>query len=396
MRVVRLKQVGLWVAVAAGAGVGCGQEAPTSGPTPTPGPTSTATSELTPVSKPNPESIVKQSNLVADQDGRARKTDPDLQNAWGIAFKDRSIWITANHTGTDRQYSEDGKGGEVITLLDADGVTLASPTGQVENPSCDSFKGDTFVVASEDGDIFAANPGTPVGPIRVNNEGAAIYKGVAIANFRGQPRLFATDFHNRKIDTFDGDYAPVTPGGAFVDPELATLTEDGTTPGEMYAPFNILPIGERLLVTFALQKGPDNEDDDGGPGRGFVDVFDTDGHFIQRLITRGQLNSPWGLALSVEHRGDVDLMVGNFGDGHIDVYGLSFSGPSRRVRATFEGPLANRKREPIAIEGLWGIAFGSGKGDFEADDLYFAAGPGNGEEVETHGLFGELDFGRRR
>ena len=53
-------------------------------------------------------------------------------------------------------------------------------------------------------------------------------------------------------------------------------------------------------------------------------------------------------------------------------------------------------KQPIAIEGLWAIAFGSGRGDFETDDLYFTAGPGNGDEIETHGLFGELDFGRRR
>ena len=388
MRTVRLRQVGNWVAMAAGAGVGCGQETPA----PSPSSTSTSTSELMPGSKP--ESTVKQRNLVADQAGFARKTDPDLQNAWGIAFRGRSIWITANHTGTDRQYSEDGKLGEVITLVDADGMTLASPTGQVINPFSDAFKGDTFVVASEDGDIFAANPGTPAGAIRIPNEGAAVYKGVAISTFHGAPRLFATDFHNRKVDTFDGDYAPVTPGGAFVDPELATLTEDGTTPGEMYAPFNIRRFGDNLLVTFALQKGPDNDDDDGGPGRGFVDLFDTDGNYLQRLITRGQLNSPWGLDVSVEEKGDLDLMVGNFGDGHINVYGLSFH--PRHVRADFEGALANRKHEPIAIEGLWGIAFGSGADDFERSDLYFAAGPGNGEEVETHGLYGEIDFGRRR
>ena len=93
MRVVCLNQLGLLVAVAAGigAGVGCG-EAGTEA-------TSTVTSELHPMPKASPfEAKVRQSNLVADQDGFARKTDPDLQNAWGVAFKGRSIWIAANHT----------------------------------------------------------------------------------------------------------------------------------------------------------------------------------------------------------------------------------------------------------------------------------------------------------
>jgi len=102
------------------------------------------------------------------------------------------------------------------------------------------------------------------------------------------------------------------------------------------------------------------------------------------------------MALSREHVGDVDLIVGNFGDGHVNVYGLSTSMHGRRVRANFEGPIGYLRGGPVVIEGLWAIAFGNG-GDFEADELYFTAGPGNGEEIETHGLFGELDFvGPRR
>ena len=67
MRVVCLKQLGLLVVVAAGAGVGCGEREPTA--------TSTVTSELHPMPKASPfEAKVRQSNLVADQDGFARKT----------------------------------------------------------------------------------------------------------------------------------------------------------------------------------------------------------------------------------------------------------------------------------------------------------------------------------
>ena len=45
-------------------------------------------------------------------------------------------------------------------------------------------------------------------------------------------------------------------------------------------------------------------------GCGFVNVFDTSGNFLRRLILNGELNAPWGLALV-----EGGLWVGNFGDG---------------------------------------------------------------------------------
>jgi uncharacterized protein (TIGR03118 family) len=323
MRIVRLKQIGLLASMAAGAGFGCGGSATDA--------TTTKSSELPTPAAPSFESIVKQTNLVADQDGFARKTDPDLLNAWGIAFKGDSIWITANHSGDDRQYSEDGKKGEVITLVRVDG-DQSSPTGQVRNPFPHAFNGHTFLAASEDGDIFGVDPGTAMGVAEVKNEDASVYKGVAISTFHGKPRMFATDFGNHKIDAFNSDFTPATLGGDFVDPQLATLTEtvehDGMQFTEMYSPFNILAVDDgRLLVTYALLKAPENTDDDAAPGRGFVDIFDTDGHFLQRLISRGELDSPWGMVISQEHTGDFDLIIGNFGDGNINVYGLSSHGP---------------------------------------------------------------------
>ena len=290
MRVIRWGHFGLLasVAVVAGAGIGCGE----SGSTPT-ATTTSDTSELLPRRKLNPfEGKVKQEYTVADQNGFAAKTDPDLRNAWGLVFIGNSAWVAANHTGTVREYSDDGNFGEVIGLSLSNGDT-ASPTGQVINPFPHAFGRRRDCHRQRGRVIFGVNPGTPTAAIRVTTDGA-VYKGDAIAMFHGKPRLFATDFFNRKVDAFEADYSPAALGGDFVDPELATLREDGATSKEMYAPFNIMPFRDKLLVTFALQAGPGNEDDDPGPGRGFVDIFDTDGHYIQRLITRGNLNSPWG------------------------------------------------------------------------------------------------------
>jgi len=130
------------------------------------------------------------------------------------------------------------------------------------------------------------------------------------------------------------------------------------------------------------------EDDDGpsspgplqrGPGNGFVDVYTNDGVLVHRLITGGDLNSPWGLAIAPRGFGPFggDLLVGNFGDGAIHAYGPN-SGDEH-------GQLMNRDGNPILINGLWGLRFGNGVTG-TPNDLLFTAGIGD----ESHGLFGEI------
>jgi uncharacterized protein (TIGR03118 family) len=142
-------------------------------------------------------------------------------------------------------------------------------------------------------------------------------------------------------------------------------------------------IGGVLYVTYALQD-PEKHDDVAGPGNGYVDEFDTNGNFIKRLISNGPLNSPWGLALAPANFGDFsdDLLVGNFGDGMINVFN-----PSTGVQL---GDLEGAGGTPIVNEGLWGLAFGNGSGSGATNTLYFTAGiPGPGN-VEDHGLFGDI------
>jgi uncharacterized protein (TIGR03118 family) len=206
----------------------------------------------------------------------------------------------------------------------------------------------------------------------------AVYKGIAIAETEDGPRLYATDFHNGTIDVWDRNYDKVTTPAHFVDPFLP----------EGYAPFNVMAHGEHLLVTFAKQELPDAEDDDPGPGRGFVDVFGTDGRFVQRLISRGALNSPWGMAMEAAPAGKLGtrLLVGNFGDGKVHVYRLISLGKFHL--AFLEGALGDTEHRPLVIDGLWALSFGSGGAGFDGNALYFTAGPNDEED----GLFGQLDF----
>jgi uncharacterized protein (TIGR03118 family) len=102
---------------------------------------------------------------------------------------------------------------------------------------------------------------------------------------------------------------PTTVSGGFVDPNIPAG----------FAPFNVQNINGKLYVTYARQDA-DKHDDVAGMGNGFVDVFDTNGNLLERLVTNGPLNSPWGLALAPGDFGQFsnDLLVGNFGDGMIN------------------------------------------------------------------------------
>jgi uncharacterized protein (TIGR03118 family) len=134
-----------------------------------------------------------------------------------------------------------------------------------------------------------------------------------------------------------------------------------------------------LYVTYAVQDTA-KHDDVAGAGNGIVDAFDLQGNFLRRVVTKGQLNSPWGLALAPAGFGDVggDLLVGNFGDGTINAY--------NPISGVFIQTLQDPSGIPLSIDGLWGLRFGNGGTFGSPNTLFFTAGP-NGE---SHGLFGEL------
>jgi len=136
-------------------------------------------------------------------------------------------------------------------------------------------------------------------------------------------------------------------------------------------------------VTYAVQDET-KHDDVAGAGNGIVDVFDLQGNFLQRLISNGPLNSPWGMAIAPAGFGNFggDLLVGNFGDGMINAFDPS--------TGQFLGQLDGTNGMPLINLGLWDLSFGNGANKFSTDALYFTAGiPGDGM-VEDHGLFGSV------
>lgn len=347
----------------------------------------------TAVGGPPAASGYRQQNLVSDVPGLARFTDPLLVNAWGISFPPTGpFWISANETGVSVVYDRNGRpfpfrNPLVVKIPPSAGSdeSTGHPTGQVFNGttgfvvSAGGLSGPArFLFASEDGTITGWSPivNRSMAITAVDNSGSeAIYKGLAMASVNGAAYLYAADFHNAKVDIFDSAFNAVTSFGSntpFADPDLPAG----------YAPFNIRNLGGMLYITYALQD-EDAEDDVPGPGHGFVDVYMPDGTFVKRLISMGKLNSPWGLEMAPSGFGRFSgaLLVGNFGNGKINAYDPA--------TGAWLGTLSDVHGNPLVIDGLWAITFGSGAQNGiagKSDTLYFTAGP----DHESHGLFGQI------
>jgi uncharacterized protein (TIGR03118 family) len=314
-------------------------------------------------------------NLVTvDQSVNAAQiTDPNLLNAWGISYSPTSpFWVSSNEAGLSVLYRVDPVTNATTKL----GLEVMIPgagnvTGQVFNAgiAAGNFNGDNFLFVSEDGTIsgWRGALGTNAEVLQTASPTNS-YKGAALSVIGADAYLYSANFASGKIDVLKGNAAAPDLAGSFTDPNIPTG----------YAPFNIQLLGNTLYVTYAL-RDPVSGDDVAGPGNGFVSAFGLQGNFIGRVASDGTLNSPWGLALAPLSFGQFagDLLVGNFGDGRINVFDSS---------NTFLGQLLGAGGIPLEIEGLWGLIPGNGGSAGNPQSIYFSAGPGD----EEHGLFGVL------
>jgi uncharacterized protein (TIGR03118 family) len=334
---------------------------------------------------------VTQTNLFADTaDGGAPHVDPNLVNPWGLAFSPSGIaWISDNGPGLATLYetSLTAPLPRVVTVPPPGGSpagTTAAPSGQILNPgaSAGDFKGDTFIISTEDGTVAGWNgtadpfndAGASTATLEYDNSAAgAVYKGLAI-NPTTPAVLLVADFHNNHIDVLDRTYAKIASDGgtAWTDPSVPTG----------YAPFNIFVDAGKVYVAYAKQDQVAH-DDAAGPGNGAVSVFDTTGTLVTSLVkSGGALNSPWGLAMAPTGWGALGgtLLVGNFGDGHVNAYSPT--------TGAWVGNLVTGSGTALAIDGLWALTYGVSNSDagISTAQLYFTAGPND----ESDGLYGYL------
>ena len=339
---------------------------------------------------PGQSQFYAQHNLISNGAVPADLTDLNLVNAWGLVASPTSPWwISDNGTGETTLYNvATGMIPATFTVPGAGGaqgnptgIVFNGGTGFVVNNGVGSPAPARFIFASEDGTLSAFK-GAPIVTVVPNAQAPAhdaIYKGLAIDSATAGMFLYATDFHNGKVDIFDSSFHAVTIPGAFTDPNLPAG----------FAPFGIQNIGGTIYVTYALQDA-DKHDDVAGPGNGFVDAYDTSGNFIRRVASAGELNSPWGLALAPSDFGRFsgDLLVGNFGDGRIHAFDPNQFTATGEFEAV--GLMHSIAGTPIKIDGLWALQFGHGMTASSANGLtttlFFTAGPND----EDDGLFGAL------
>jgi uncharacterized protein (TIGR03118 family) len=342
-----------------------------------------------------------ETNLASDIQGFALNTNAAVINPWGITeTTSGSFLIADNGTGMASPLAANGtSAGANIVIPPPAGSpagTTSAPTGQVANTTNDFVITEgthsapaTNLFATEDGTIAGFNStvdaANAILAVDLSASGA-VFKGLAQGSAGGANFLYATDFHNGTIDVFDTHFTAHSFGGSqFTDPH----------PVAGFAPFGIQNVNGVLFVTYAKQDTA-RHDDVAGAGNGYIDEFDTSGHFIARFASGTAaggkltaLNSPWGMVVAPPGFGNVtgDLLVGNFGDSHVSAFNLK--------NGHFVDQLRDANGQPLVLDGgfngpdtkgLWGMAFGNGQGGAGARTLFFTSGIND----EGDGLFGSV------
>ncbi len=305
--------------------------------------------------------------------------DTGLVNGWGLTASATSPWWVSDNT-TSQSTLYTGVGSKNPTIVTVPG----GPTGTAANPSTTDFVvsqngasgAARFLFDTASGQILGWTPAvnSTAAVVAVDRSSArAKYTGIAVAD----DRLYATDFHNARVDVFDASFQPLSL--RFADPGIP----------RGWAPFGIQALNGNIYVTYARQDGKAATPVPGG-GLGYVDEFSQDGTLLARVASKGSarapLNAPWGLAVAPANYGAYsgDLLVGNFGNGRISAYTQLASG-----KWVYKGQLRVAGGAPIVLDGLWAIAFGNGAAAGPTNNLYFTSGP----RGQAHGLFGFIGVG---
>jgi uncharacterized protein (TIGR03118 family) len=336
------------------------------------------------------ELTVQHVNLVSDLStfGPSVLVDPDVVNPWGLALGPTTpLWSANNGTDTATLYAS-AAGAATATKVTAVRVTFPDrpelPTGQVFN-GLEAFmlnNGTTssparFIFSTLTGRIEAWSP--VIDPLQGNAETkatvpGAVYTGLALAVASTGPQLYAANFAQGRVDVFDSIFT--------LQAASSTRFHDRHLP-QGFSPFGIATLNGNVFVAYA-KVDPQTGRNAVGRGLGFVDEFTPDGSLVGRVASRHTLNAPWGMEIAPASWGDLagDLLIGNFGDGRINVIEAEDAG---RFDGDFEGQLRDGSGRTLVIPGLWTLLRGTATTGGTAS-VWFSAGIDN----EQHGLIGVL------
>jgi uncharacterized protein (TIGR03118 family) len=334
----------------------------------------------------------KVTNILSDGSVAATTMDANFINPWAVSSTG-TWWIAAAGTGYDYAVSATASPAgtpsfKVIVPTEAapqtangypaGSVTTGGAVGMVlPNGTKASFLFSTLdgAIAGWNSKLGTANAITQV---VVANAGAS-YTGLAVLNIltagvTSSSYILAPNFNSGAIEVYDSTFKATKLAGTFTDPNLPAN----------YAPFGIHIIGTQIFVTYALRSTATPYRTVTGSGNGLVDIFDTNGNFVSRAVTGGNLNAPWGVAIAPANYGifSSDLLVGNFGDGMINVYDPK--------TFAFLGQLMDNTGKSLAYASLWELLPGgttvtgtTAVSGGDTSTVFFTAGLAN----EAHGLF---------
>ena len=325
-------------------------------------------------------------NILSDGSVPAMTTDPGFIDPWGVSGTN-TLWIDTNVTGFSYLSSIAGVLGSFKAIVPpASGTGTGSPTGTVQNTTTGFILSNgskaSFLFATLDGTISGWNGGTSAGGnhalIAINNSASnAVYPDLALVTNTTGTFLLAPNFgQGAKVEIYNTSFQAATLAGTFTDPSVPTG----------YAPYAIKVLGTQVFVTYMLRTVPPFAAGAGtyqevlGTNTGLVSVFDVNGNFVARVVTGGNLNAPWGVAIAPAGFGiySGDLLIGNFGDGLITAY-------SPTAPYAYLGMVSDGTGKAISYPGLWEI-FVSTATAANPSAIYFTAGIGG----EQHGLFGVI------
>jgi uncharacterized protein (TIGR03118 family) len=340
----------------------------------------------------------KVTNLVSDGSVPAITTDASFKNPWGISASG-TWWISTAGSGFNyvipaatnaisfKVIVPTAAAPNTAPGLPAGSVTTAGTVGLNLTNGTKAL----FLFSTLDGTISGWNPalGTnnAISTVMINNSAVgASYPGMALLNIAAagvtsKSYILAANFGTgNAIEVYDSNFAPTKLAGNFTDPSLPSG----------YSPFAVHVLGTQVFVSYAQRTTTAPYRSANGPGNGIVSVFDNTGAFLARVASNGNLNAPWGVAFAPANFGiySNDLLIGNFGDGKINVFDPK--------TFAFMGQLIDATGKPLVYASLWELLTGgtavtgtTAVSGGDTSSVYFTAGL----DSEAHGLLASISNG---
>ena len=324
--------------------------------------------------------------LVSDDAAavKAPLADASLVNGWGLSAGPTTPWWTSNNkTNTSTLYSGAGSSRRSPSACRAGRRARSSTATPPHSTSAPTARAARLASSSRRrrGRSSAGrrlSTQTPPSPRVDNSAKGALYDGLTTLN----DRLYATDFHNARVDVFDSKLR------SRHDRQRLRRQADPEGLGAVRHP------GARREHLRHLREAGSGEARSTSPAAGSATSTSTPQRRAARA--RRQARAPEGaaqLALGTrDGAGDLRRLRRRPARRQLrerEDQRLPAAARSRRGSGSTRASSASQRARSSRSPGLWAIAFGNGAASGSTNNLYFLSGP-NGE---THGLFGVITVG---